>query len=223
MSVSYSWARSISSRRRRRVSEGPDGILEVHDRVDELAATALLPERGEVLPRDLDHQPVSVHRHVEHLRAVAADGLERAREGGRLRQDHVARIHEGAERERERVPGAVRDDDVLGADLEALEEPVLVAHQLAQAAVALGLAVGEGLRALGLDHPRRRVDEPVVREGRRVREAAAELVERVGDRARGGRGAPADAGAGGQELDEGVGGGGHRMALSASWGVASRS
>src|SRR4029453_4857850 len=37
-------------------------------------------------------------------------------------------------------------------------------------------------------------------------EAPAELEERVLDRARRGRGPPADAGAGGQEVDEGIGG-----------------
>ena len=77
------------------------------------------------------------------------------------------------------MPRAVRDDEVVGRDLEALEEPVLVAHELPQAPVALRLAVGEGLGALGLHHPGRRLDDAVVGKGDGVGKAAAELVERA--------------------------------------------
>jgi len=164
-----------------------------------------------VLARHLDDQPVLIHRHVEHLRAVAADGLQRAGERRGLGQDHVARVHQGAERQGERVAGAVGDDEIVGADLEPLEEAVLVAYQLAQAAVALRLAVGERLGALGPDHPGGGVDQTVVREGRGIREAAPELVLRVDDWPRGGRRAPADAGTGGQQLGEGVWRSGHRV------------
>src|SRR5439155_1399850 len=107
---------------------------------------------------------------------------ERPGERGRLADDRVARVDEGAEREREGMAGAVRDEDVLRRHLQALEHPVLVAHELAESVMALRIAIRQGLRPLGLHHPRGGLDHVVVRERGGVRIAAAELVARTGDR-----------------------------------------
>ena len=137
---------------------------------------------------------------------MAADGVERARERRRLGDDDVAGIDERAEGERQRLPGAVGDDDVLRVGLHLLEELVLVADQLAQAAVALGLAVGHGGGALGLHHVGGGLDHPLVRERGGIGIAAAELVEHGHRRPRGGdRYPPADPRAAGEKGLEGLG------------------
>ena len=90
-----------------------------------------------------------------------------------------------------------------GRDLEALEELVLVADELAQPEIALVIAVGEGLGALHLHHPRRGLHQAVVRERGGIGKPAAELVEGVHDRpARGRRTAAADAGARREQIVE---------------------
>ena len=186
-------------------------VLEIDDGVDQLAAPPLATELLELLAGGVGDHPLGIDRHVQHLRPVTANGVERAGEGRRLRQHGIAHVQEGAERQRQRVPRAVGDDEVLRRDLEALEERVLVADQLAQAAVALVIPVGQRLGALGLHHPGGSLDDAVVREGRGIREAAAELVERVLDRPRRRRRAPpADAAAGREQIVEaGDGCGGH--------------
>ena len=140
------------------------GVLEVHDRVDELAAPSLAAQRLEPRADGGGHDALGVDGHVEDLRAMALDRDERSRERRGLGDDGVAGIDEGAEGERERVAGAVGDDDVLGLDLEPLEPLVLLADQLAQPPVALRLPVGHRGRALGLHHPGGRLDHPVVGE-----------------------------------------------------------
>ena len=101
------------------------------------------------------------------------------------------------------MPRAVRHNNVIRRDLEVLEEPVLVDHQLAQAPVPLRLAVGQGRGALGLHHVGRGLDHALVGEGGGIGMAAAEFEESVRHGAgRRGRGAPADAGAGGQQAIE---------------------
>src|SRR5437867_4085103 len=106
-------------------------------------------------------------------------------------------------RRRRGVARAVRDEDVLRRHLETLERPVLVADELAEPAITLGVAVREGLRPLGLHHPCRGLDHVVVGERGRVRIATAELVERTGDGTGGrDRGAPSDQGTARQEVLE---------------------
>src|SRR6266436_7037833 len=112
---------------------GPGRVLKVDDGVDQLAPAALAADFLEALADGARDHAVFVHRHAEDLGAVPADVVERAGERRRLDDDRIARVHEGAERERERGARAIRDEDVLGGHLEILEEPVLVADQLAQA------------------------------------------------------------------------------------------
>jgi len=52
---------------------------------------------------------------------------------GRLADDRIAGIHEGAERQRQRGAGPVGHEDVVRRHVEVLEELVLVADQLAHA------------------------------------------------------------------------------------------
>src|SRR5437016_4453516 len=106
---------------------GARRVLEVDDRVDQLAPTALPSEPLESLAHHARDQAVGVHGHVQNLWAVPPDVVERPGERRRLADDRVARVHEGAEREREGVAGAGSDEEVLRRHLEALEHPALVA------------------------------------------------------------------------------------------------
>jgi len=181
----------------------PRGILEVHDGIDELAALALAPKLLQLLSRHLGDHALVVHGHIEHASPVAADGGQRARESRRLGEDGVAHVHESAEGQRQRMTRAVGHDHIIRRDLEVLEEPVLVADQLAQALVAEGLAVGESGRALRLHDVRGSLDHSLVGERAGVGVARPELEKRLGHRpGRWKRGAPADAGAGGQHVVE---------------------
>jgi hypothetical protein len=189
----------------------PRRVLEIHDGVDELARLAFAPELFELLARHARDHALGVHRHVEHARAVAPDRRQRAGEGRRLAEDRIAHVHESTEGQGERVPRAIRHDDVIRRDVEVLEEPVLLDDQVAQALVALRLAVGQRRRALGLHHVGRGFDHALVRKGGGVGVAAAEFELGIGHGPgrRGGR-APADAGAGGQErVETGVRWSGH--------------
>src|SRR5260370_16007723 len=84
----------------------------------------------------------------------------------------------------QRVPRAVRHDDVIRRDVEVLEEPVLLDDQVAQALVALRLAVGQSWRALGLHHVGCGFDQAFVREIGGIRLAAREFEPRGGPRPR---------------------------------------
>src|SRR5439155_13206536 len=82
---------------------GARRVLEVDDRVDELAPTALPSEPLEALADRARDHALGVHGDIENLRAVPPDGVERPGERGRLTDDRIARVHEGAERQREGV------------------------------------------------------------------------------------------------------------------------
>ena len=153
----------------------PRRVVEVHDRIDELARASRAPEALEPLAHGVGDDALVVHRHVQHVRPVTPDRIQRTGEGRRLRDDGVARIHERAEGQRERLARAVGHHDVLGRCLHQLEELVLVADQLAQPEVALRIAVGHRLRALGRHHLRGGLDHSLVRERDGVRITAAEL------------------------------------------------
>jgi len=103
-------------------------------------------------------------------------------------------------------PGSMNAPKASRVGLHLLEELVLVADQLPQAAVALRLAVRHGRRALGLHHVGGGLDHAFVGERGGIGIAAAELVEGAHRRARGGDGdAPANPRATGEQRLEGVG------------------
>src|SRR5436309_2048551 len=82
---------------------GTRRVLEVHDRIDELAPAALPPEPLEALAHHARDHALGVHGDIENLWAVPPDGVERPGERGRFADDRVVGVHERAEREREGV------------------------------------------------------------------------------------------------------------------------
>ena len=98
---------------------------------DHLARRAGAREVGETQAKNVRADAFGVQRHVDDAGTVAPQGDERAGERGRFRDHRVAHVEKCAERHRERMTGAVRDDDVLEWHLEPLEQLVLVHDELA--------------------------------------------------------------------------------------------
>ena len=89
------------------------GVVEVGDGVEQLGGTALGGQPGERLLHEIHPQPVLVHRDVLDAGLVGGEAGHGARVRRPLGENRVARVHERADGEVDRLLAAAGDHDVV--------------------------------------------------------------------------------------------------------------
>ena len=111
--------------------------MKVRHRIQQLDVAPLALKTLNVLLQRLWHQPLAVHRYPDDIAEAVLDRAGAAGEGRQLYQTDVALVEERFAHVDQRARDAVRDREVVRADVQAFAPASLLSKPLAQSWVAL--------------------------------------------------------------------------------------